>query len=179
MQKAKTAAQHAIEQAKASQKKYADQRRREINFQVGDLVLLSTKNFTLPADVHRKRKLSARYAGPYEIVDVVSKVAYRLKLPEDLSIHPVFHVSLLKAYNATDSHGAAAAGLIPEVLPDGTTEYVVESILDSRTHRRQKQYLVKWKGLPSHEATWEPLKHLQNASDAIADYNARVEDDSS
>ena len=178
MHDSKAAAQQAIAKAKANQKKYADKKRRELTFRVGDMVLLSTENFTLPADIQRKRKLSARYAGPFEVIEVISKVAYKLKLPEDLAIHPVFHVSLLKPYNATDDHGVPEYGLVPEILPDGTTEYVVESILDSRMHRRQKQYLVKWKGLPLHESTWEPLKHLKNAVDAIADYHSRVEDDS-
>ena len=178
MRQAQEAARNSIEKARARQEHYADKKRRDITFKIGDKVLLSTKNFTLPVDSTRSKKLTSRYAGPYEIIEVISKVAYRPKLPEDINIHPVFHVSLLKPYDDTDDHDEPEKGLIPEILPDGATEFVVEKILDSRTYRRQKQYLVKWKGLSTHESTWEPLKHLKNAPDAIEEYHQRVENDS-
>ena len=122
--------------------------------------------------------MTSKYAGSYEVIEVISKVAYKLALPEDLSIHPVFHVSLLKPYDDSDDHDEPNQGLVPEFLPDGSTEYVVERVLDHRIFRRQRQYLVKWKGLVAHDATWEPLKRLQNADEAIEEYHQRVEDDS-
>ena len=139
---------------------------------------MSTKNFTLPADSNRSKKLTSRFAEPFRVVEVISKVAYRLDLPEDINIHPVFHVSLLRPYYDEDDHDEPEKGLVPEILPDGSTEFVVERILDSRVYRRQKQYLVKWKGLPVHDSTWEPEKHLKNAPEAIKEYHQRVGDDS-
>ena len=53
---------------------------------------------------------------------------------------------------------------------DGHEEFEVEEILDKRTHRRRTEYLVKWAGHPAYDATWEPLTHLTNASEAIAEF---------
>ncbi len=48
------------------------------------------------------------------------------------------------------------------VTPD-SEEFEVEKVLQKRVYRNRVEYLVLWKGYPPHEATWEPLKHLQNA----------------
>ena len=66
-----------------------------MEFNVGDLVLLSTKTL----HVHGKRKLVPRWIGPFPIEACVGKLAYRLTLPEMYRhLHPVFHIAKLKAY---------------------------------------------------------------------------------
>jgi hypothetical protein len=60
--------------------------------------LLSTRYFTPPAYQHRRRKLASKYAGPYEVVKVVTPVAVKLRLPQGTKAHPVFHTSMLKPY---------------------------------------------------------------------------------
>ena len=57
---------------------------------------------------------------------------------------------------------------------EGLAEFEVEDILDSRLFRRQRQYLVKWKGYPTHEATWEPAAHLEHSPTVLEAYNARI-----
>ncbi|KAL1920728.1 uncharacterized protein VTP21DRAFT_11363 [Calcarisporiella thermophila] len=65
----------------------------------------------------------------------------------------------------------------PPIIVNDEEEYEVECILDHRYVRGKKQYLVKWTGYPRHDATWEPEKHLTNASGAIQDYEDRhIED---
>ena len=65
--------------------------------------VLSTKNINTPVDKERPtRKLSPKYIGPYKIIAEISKTAYKLELPANLKIHPVFHVSLLKPYKESD-----------------------------------------------------------------------------
>ena len=71
----------------------ADRHRRDLSFEVGQQVWLSTKH--LPLRV-ASRKLAALWAGPYEILGKIGSVAYRLKLPDTWNIHNVFHVSQLK-----------------------------------------------------------------------------------
>ncbi|GJP62824.1 hypothetical protein CLOP_g19847, partial [Closterium sp. NIES-67] len=75
------------------QKSYADMKRREVSFEVGDKVLLSTKNIRLK--IPGAKKSFPQWIGPFEMIQRVGVVAYKLKLPETLQIHNVFHVSLL------------------------------------------------------------------------------------
>ena len=79
------------------QKSYADNRRRDLEFEIGDYVNLKISPTKGVMRFGRKGKLSPRYVGPYAILQKIGKVAYELKLPSELaSIHPVFHISLLK-----------------------------------------------------------------------------------
>ena len=87
------------------QKQYADPRRREVTFNVGDKVFLKVAPMKGIMRFGKKRKLSPRYIGPFEILDKVGDVAYRLALPLSLSnIHNIFHVSMLRRYIPNPSH---------------------------------------------------------------------------
>jgi hypothetical protein len=85
----------------------------------------------------------------------MSAVNYRLELPTQWSIHPVFHIDLLTPYKETIMHGPNFTRPTPELI-DGEEEYSVEKILDSRHfgRRRRLQYLVKWEGYPDAENMW-------------------------
>ena len=86
-----------MQAAQDRQKKYADRRRRPLEFQVGDFVLLKVSPMKGVFRFQRKGKLSPRYIGPFEITERIGSRAYRLSLPPELArIHDVFHVSLLK-----------------------------------------------------------------------------------
>ena len=79
------------------QKSYADHRRRDLEFEEGDKVYLKISPMKEVVIFGKKGKLSPRYVGPYEILQRVGKVAYEFKLPSELSsVHPIFHVSMLK-----------------------------------------------------------------------------------
>ncbi|GKF14983.1 hypothetical protein Tco_0056445, partial [Tanacetum coccineum] len=79
------------------QKSYADKRRKPLEFSVGDHVLLKVSPWKGVVRFGRKGKLAPRYVGPFEIVERVGPVAYRLRLPQELScIHDTFHVSNIK-----------------------------------------------------------------------------------
>ncbi|KAK5794111.1 hypothetical protein PVK06_035313 [Gossypium arboreum] len=87
------------------QKSYADLKRKDIEYQVGDKVFLKVSPWKKILKFGRKGKLSPRFVGPYEISERVDPVAYRLILPPELEkVHDVFHVSMLRRYRSDPSH---------------------------------------------------------------------------
>jgi hypothetical protein len=89
--------QNNLKVAQSRQKSYADKRRRPLVFQVGDYVYLKVSPMKGVNRFGVKGKLAPRYVGPFQIIERCGKVAYKLKLPEQLStVHNVFHVSQMK-----------------------------------------------------------------------------------
>ena len=87
------------------QERYVDNRRRDLEFQVRNQVFLRISPWKRVLRFGKKGKLSPRYMGPYDIVERIGEVAYRLRLPPELArIHDVFHVSMLRKYMADPSH---------------------------------------------------------------------------
>ncbi|KAI3505892.1 hypothetical protein L1887_28214 [Cichorium endivia] len=90
--------------ARDRQKSYANNRRKPLEFQVGDKVLLKVSPWKGLVRFGKKGKLSPRYVGPFEIMERIGPVAYKLQLPQELSaIHDTFHVSNLKKCLADES----------------------------------------------------------------------------
>lgn len=111
-------AQDSLRKAQKCMKKYADQHRRAVEFNVGDKVLLK-----LPPQIwkqivskRRHRGLIVRYVGPFEVVENIGEVAYKLNLLERLKIHPTFHVSFLKWYHE-DAEDSGKAKKAPPLNP--------------------------------------------------------------
>ena len=107
----------------------------------------------------RKGKLSPRFIGPYEILERVGLVAYRLALPLELAkLHDVFHVSMLRRYRSNPSHILHIQDI--QVQEDFTFDEEPKAILDReiRQLRNKKVPLVKvfWQHHGMEEATWEP-----------------------
>ena len=109
--------------------------------------------------------MSPRYIGPYEVIERVGPVAYRLDLPQELSqIHNVFHVSMLRRYRSDPSHILQAQ---PLELRDNLTyeeEPVAIVARESKVLRNKTIPLVKvmWKHHGSEEATWEREEDMRN-----------------
>jgi hypothetical protein len=103
----------------------------------------------------------------------MSPVAYQLTLPLQWNIHLVFHASLLTPYVETDNHGPNFSRPPPD-LTIGENEYEVETIRSHRYFGRQKklQYLLKWKGYPESDNTWEPATQV-HAPQLVKQYHAR------
>ena len=163
--------QAKLEEAHMRQAEQANRRRREIRFQVGDKVRLSTANMQLPSTM--SKKLVARYLGPFTVEKVVSPVAYKLKLPKSMRrIHPVFHASLLQPWNRDDvfpSHVDITVFRPPPVVPEDN-QYLVEALLDKRVSRRRVEYLVRWKGYGPEEDMWRPASDIEQS--LINEYEA-------
>ena len=86
-------------------KSYADLKRRDIVYEVGDKVFLKVSPWRKILRFGKKEKLSSRFKGPYEVLERIGHVAYRLALPPELAkLHNVFHVSMLRRYCSDESH---------------------------------------------------------------------------
>ena len=91
--------------AQTRQKSYADVRRRPLEFEVGDHVFLKVRPKRGVVRFDKRGKLSPRFIGPFEILERVGTVAYRLALPPSMSgVHEVFHVSMLRKYALDPAH---------------------------------------------------------------------------
>ncbi|GJY43609.1 putative reverse transcriptase domain-containing protein [Tanacetum coccineum] len=86
-----------IQAARDKQKSYADRRRKSLEFQVGDKVMLKVSPWKGVIRFGKRGKLNPHYIGPFKVLDKVGTVAYRLELPDQLSrVHSTFLVSNLK-----------------------------------------------------------------------------------
>jgi hypothetical protein len=143
-----TSAVTSINQANTTAEGYENRSRRDFQFGVGDSVLLSTKYFIPEAFRERKMKLAAKFAGPYEIIEVISPVAYRLQLPVGTKAHDVFHASMLKPYHGDENTERETLPPLPVVMQDDEEEFGEEYIISHRRQRGKSQYLVKRLGWP-------------------------------
>jgi len=125
----------------------------ESTLKEGDKVYLLYRNIKTkrPSD-----KLDHKKLGSFRIERVLGPVNYKLTLSKTMNIYPVFHISLLEP--APPGAPAAPVTEIDPVNPNA--EYEVEAILDYQYIRDQVKYLIKWKGYPHLENSWEPRNNF-------------------
>ena len=165
------------QQRQASQ---ANRHRRDETFEEGEEVLLSTANFIPDSMRHRpSKKLGEKYVGPFKILKMITPVTARLELPETMKIHPVFHISLLRKFTKRPEELQQPEEQAPSpITVQDHEEFEVEEILDRIVRKCgrgiSKRYLVKWKGYPLDDATWEPPANLGNAKEAIDTFEEKL-----
>ena len=147
-----------LQAAQSRQKSYADKRRRPLEFEVGDHVFLKVSPLKGSIRFGQKGKLSPRFIGPFEILQRVGSVAYRLALPPSLQgVHDVFHVSNLRKYVSDPDHVIQHE---PLQVKENLT-YVEEPIrilekAEKKLRSKSIPYVkVLWKHHRVAEATWE------------------------
>ena len=153
-----------LQAAQSRQKSYADKRRRPLEFEVGDHVFLKVSPVTGVGRTLKRRKLSPRYVGPFEILAKRGPVAYQLALPPNLSkLHDVFHVSQLKKYQPDHDHIIQYEDV--ELRHDNTFEVEPDRILGYREKRLRRRTIpfvkVAWRGLSPDVATWETEEEMK------------------
>ncbi|XP_073121872.1 uncharacterized protein [Henckelia pumila] len=150
--------------AQDRQAKYENVRRRPLMFEQGDWVFLKISPFRGTVRFGKRGKLSPRFIGPYEIIDKVGDLAYRLALPPALSgIHDVFHVSMLRKYEPDASHILR----LDEAELDETLSYFEHpiQILDHKERQLRNKSIplvkVQWSRHGIEEATWETEQDMR------------------
>jgi hypothetical protein len=161
-------AKAALVKAKDDMTRYYNHRRSPApEYKPGDHVYLDASDIqtTRPS-----RKLSHRRLGPFEVIEKVSNLAYRLQLPPSLHrLHPVFNmVKLTPAPKDPIPGRKTVPPPFPEIV-DGEEEWVVEEILDSRMINRKLRYLVKWKDFGIEHNSWEPWDNV-HAPDLVTEF---------
>ncbi|GJU55688.1 putative reverse transcriptase domain-containing protein [Tanacetum coccineum] len=147
-----------MQAARDRQKSYADLKRKPMEFQVGDKVMLKVSPWKGVVRFGKRGKLNPRYVGPFKVLGKVGEVAYKLELPEELSrVHNTFHVSNLKKCYADEPLAVPLDGL----HFDDKLQFVEEpvEIVDREVKRLKRSRIplikVRWNSKRGPEFTWE------------------------
>ena len=172
-------AKKALQETRETMSKYYDQHRLpQPEYEVGDQVMLNAKNIRTK---RLTKKLAPKLYGPFRISEKIGTRSYRLGLQDRWRIHNVFHTSLLEPHRANPFQQRPITRPLPEEV-DGELEYEVEEILQSevRTARRRQgtrhrnvktlYFLIKWKGYPDDECTWEPGTSLEEIPELVDEF---------
>ncbi|KAJ9553591.1 hypothetical protein OSB04_017636 [Centaurea solstitialis] len=153
-----------LKTARDRQKSYADKRRKDIEFQVGDLIMLKVSPWKGVIRFGKKGKLSPRFIGPYKITERVGAMAYKLELPVELSgVHNTFHVSNLRKCLAD----AEAAIPLQDIKVDQKLNFVEEpvAVMDRKVRKLRYKEIslvkIQWKFHKGQEATWEAESEMR------------------
>ncbi|GJY59460.1 hypothetical protein Tco_0459352 [Tanacetum coccineum] len=147
-----------MQAARDRQKSYADLKRKLMEFQVGDKVMLKVSPWKGVVCFGKRGKLNPRYVGPFKVIEKVGDVAYKLELSEELSrVHNTFHVSNLKKCHADEPLAVPLDGL----HLDDKLHFVEEPLeIVGREVKRLKRsriplVKVRWNSKRGPEFTWE------------------------
>ncbi|GJR70322.1 putative nucleotidyltransferase, ribonuclease H [Tanacetum coccineum] len=147
---------HNLHKAQDRMRQQANSKRHDISFEVGDYVFLKIQPYRQRSLAKRRyEKLSPCFFGPYRITRKVGPVAYKLELPPESRIHPIFHVSMLKP-----AHGPISADIAPlPITKDWEIDIRPYSVLAHRwvyeAGKQVLELLISWCDRPQEEATWE------------------------
>ncbi|KAK1611876.1 hypothetical protein QYE76_035549 [Lolium multiflorum] len=152
-----------LKTAQSRQKSYADKRRREMTFEIGDFVYLKVSPLKGMQRFQLKGKLAPRYVGPFQVLSRRGEVSYQLELPEEMSaVHDVFHISLLRKCLEVPEKTEVFKNIdhrSVDINKDLTYREVPIRILEEAyrtTRTRSIKFLkIQWSNHTEDEATWE------------------------
>ena len=169
MEKVQGEAKAALAKVQEEMRRYTDKKRGEaVEYKVGNLVLLSTRDLKWQMVGRNSEKLVKRFVGPYKIKAIISSNVVELELPVTVKIHLVVNVSRIKRY--IDQVDGQRKEVPQPVVVEGEEEWEVEKILNRRKIRGKDKFLVRWKGFTAEGDTWESRENLKNTGDALKEF---------
>jgi hypothetical protein len=150
-----------VKAAQDSQARYYDAKHKRVEFQPGDMVWLNASNISTSRP---SKKLDWKRLGPPKVIKRIGLQAYQLALPPTMRhLHNVFHVSLLDRVRPTSLEPRRPPAPPALYVKDDQEYFEIEDIVDSKRdtdNSRRLKYLIKWKGFPDSENSWEPLSNI-------------------
>src|ERR1700761_4986924 len=137
-------------------------------YKEGDQVWIEGTNLKT---VYPTAKLGPKRHGPFKILKQLSEAVYRVEIPRQWKIHNVFHANLITPYKETELHGPNFTRPLPDLVDRGE-ECEVEKVIDARQIGKKKKwhYLIKWKGYPASDNSWEPKNNVQGSKELIEEF---------
>jgi hypothetical protein len=156
-----------LEKAQKRYEKQVNAGRREMEYAMGQKVLLNVKNFTMLEGL--TPKFMSKFAGLFSILERVFKDVYKLELPPKIKMHPTFHVSLLKPFKKNTLWLDRKKVIRPTSnLVGDHLEYEVEGIFKCRNHKQKlKEFLVKWQRFHEKKVIWVMAKDMVKAKEIV------------
>ena len=151
----------------ASYEQYANVHKQNApNYILGDEMWLDTRNMQTRKP---SKKLSDKFDGPFFITKIISPHVYKLKLPHDWTIHPVFHTNFLRPGSDDPLPGQLTTPPPPVFIIDdeGQDTWEMTKILNFKIYRNKLQLLVDWVG---DRPDWQPFENVIGASDVLNQY---------
>ena len=148
-----------LEKAQQRMRSAADKHRRDVEYVIGDMVLLKLQQYRQYSVARPlSTKLARRFYGPFKVIERIGMVAYRLQLPEGSRVHNVFHVSLLRPF--VDGSKFQTTEL-PSRFARGRPVSRPMRLLDVRTiwnaGAAVEEGLLQWEDDGGERPSWEPM----------------------
>ena len=164
-------AQTSLRSQQGKMERLANRSRREVDWDVGDMVMVSTANWKMDRP---SRKLSDKWYGPVKVLDKIGE-SWKLELPSNWKIYPVFHSHSLRRFVADPLPGQvqeppAAIQLLPE-----QDEWEIEEVLGAKLLNRKLHYQIKWKGADE-DLEWYPCSDAMTAPHLLKRFHLRYRD---
>jgi hypothetical protein len=167
------AARDAIKRSADKQAYQFDKGRRAPTLDIGDEVLINPHSLELINEKGASRKLMQRKIGPFEVIDIISPTAYKLRLPDSYKGHNVFNLQHLTKYYRSEEANRPTLVNSRETMPY-SEEYEVEKIVGERKNNGKLYYRVRWKGYNAEDDTWQTARDLRNAPELLKTWRQRL-----
>jgi hypothetical protein len=175
----RTLAKDALVFANASYQRNYNKGRLVREFEVGDLILLNPHSLQLYSkETGLGRKLLRKYDGPFEVLEKLSAVTYRIRLPNSYRIHPILNIAHLEPYRSSPEHFGPRSTIPFDRVESAAQEWEVDRIVAERTRkrgtRRVPYYRVRYSGFGPEHDEWIPKGYLKNAPEILREWQRRT-----